>query len=166
VNALKSRRSAAVALLAAAVAAGFGTRAPSRPDLAETAPAPASRFAVDGALATDRASHLVWQRCSVGQRWTEGGCIGVVRQMSWQDAMSQGKQGWRLPTKDELLTLVSASKDIAIDERVFPDMEFNKLWYWTSTRSESSTWYVAFGGGSAHLGVPGDRNSVRLVKGG
>jgi Protein of unknown function (DUF1566) len=164
VNPSKSPRSAALVLLAAA--AGFGSAAPSHSAPAETASASASRFTIDGALATDSASHLVWQRCSVGQRWTEGGCVGVVRQMSWEDAMTQGKNGWRLPTKDELLTLVSASTDIAIDERVFPDMEFNKLWYWTGTRSGSSAWYVAFGGGSAHLGIPGDRNSVRLVKGG
>jgi|ERR1700679_202674 Protein of unknown function (DUF1566) len=125
----------------------------------------AVRFTVDGAEAHDTVTNLTWQRCSVGQHWTRTGCVGVVRQMSWTEAMHQGRNGWRLPTKDELLTLVApAARDPAIDEQVFPDMEINKLWYWSGTEYGSSAWYVAFGSGSAHTAILIDTYAVRLVK--
>jgi len=97
----------------------------------------------------DHQTNLTWQRCSVGQRWKEQlGCVGVIRQMTWQEAMSQATGGWRVPSINELTSLISPTcSNPAINEEVFPDMELDKLWYWTSTDTGSSVWYVAFGTG-------------------
>lgn len=87
--------------------------------------------------------------------------------MSWKEAMSQAAKGWRLPTVDELKTLiVKECSNPAIDEAAFPDMELYKLWYWTSTDTGSSVWYVAFGSGTIHNADRTDLNAVRLVRDG
>jgi len=129
---------------------------------------PSSRYEIKGGEVFDTITHLTWQRCSVGQHWNEHlGCIGVIRQMTWNDAMSQAAGGWRVPTIDELKTLIASDcSSPAINEAVFPDMELYKLWYWTSTDTGSSVWYVAFGGGSVHNADRTDMNALRLVRGG
>lgn len=129
---------------------------------------PSSRFQIKGGEAYDTVTGLTWQRCSVGQHWTEAlGCVGVIRQMSWQEAMARAAGGWRLPTIDELKTLIANNcSNPAINEEVFPDMELYKLWYWTSTDTGTSVWYVAFGSGSVHNADRTDLNAVRLVRSG
>lgn len=129
---------------------------------------PTSRYEIRGGEVYDTLTHLTWQRCSVGQHWTQNlACVGVIRQMSWEAAMSQAGGGWRVPTIDELKTLIAPScSNPAINEEVFPDMELYKLWYWTSTDTGSSVWYVAFGGGSVHNADRSDMNAVRLVRSG
>lgn len=127
-----------------------------------------SRYDIKGAAVFDRLTHLTWQRCSVGQHWNEAlGCVGVIRQMSWKDAMSQAVGGWRLPSVDELKTLIATRcSNPAIDEQAFPDMELYKLWYWSSTDTGNSVWYVAFGTGTVHNADRTDLNAVRLVRSG
>jgi len=127
---------------------------------------PSARYDIRGATVLDSDTGLVWQRCSVGQEWREGrGCIGVIRQMAWDEALQHASDGWRLPTHDELLSLVVAGcRDPAIDETLFPDMELPKLWYWTSTAEGAAVWFVAFGGGTARIANRTDLNSVRLVR--
>lgn len=127
---------------------------------------PADRYHVEAGEVHDVKTGLTWQRCSVGQRWSRTlGCVGVIEQLSWEDAMKQSSERWQLPSKEELSTLVEAScGSPAIDERAFPDMELAKLWYWTRSRDGALAWYVAFGGGSARSGAPLALNSVRLVR--
>lgn len=129
---------------------------------------PSSRYEIRDGEIHDTRTHLIWQRCSVGQRWSgERGCVGVIQQMSWPDAAQQSDRRWRLPTRQELVSLIeSECGSPAIDERAFPDMELTKLWYWTSTREGALVWYVAFGGGTARAGGPLELNSVRLVRSG
>lgn len=127
---------------------------------------PTDRYHVDAGEVHDTRTGLIWQRCSVGQRWSETlGCVGVIKQLSWEDAMKQSNEGWQLPSKEELSTLLEAAcGSPALDERAFPDMELVKLWYWTRSRDGALAWYVAFGGGSARSGGPLALNSVRLVR--
>jgi hypothetical protein len=127
---------------------------------------PTSRYAIKGGEVHDQLTHLTWQRCSVGQHWRqELGCVGVIRQMTWTEAMTQAVAGWRLPTLDELKSLIASNcANPAINEQVFPDMELYKLWYWSSTDTGSSVWYVAFGSGSVHNADRTDLNAVRLVR--
>ena len=155
---------------AAALASGvlleqsaFGSCDASRPSQTLT-----SRYEIHGGEVYDRDTNLTWQRCSVGQHWKEDlGCVGVIRQMGWNDAMSQAAGGWRLPTIDELKTLIAPTcANPAINEEAFPDMELDKLWYWTSTDTGSSVWYVAFGTGSVHNANRTDMSAVRLMRSG
>lgn len=58
----------------------------------------------------DKKSGLTWRRCSLGQTWQKGkGCVGEIelikRKEAEERANSLGK-GWRIPSIDELLTLV------------------------------------------------------------
>ncbi|WP_176718945.1 DUF1566 domain-containing protein, partial [Methylophaga muralis] len=59
----------------------------------------------DGTI-TDTKTNLIWQRCSLGQTWTGETCAGSADGYNWPSAMKQVKDGWRLPTVDELDTLV------------------------------------------------------------
>ena len=134
----------------------------------DDASTPASRYEIKGDEVRDKQSGLVWKRCSVGQHWkNDTGCTGVIRQMTWSDAMHLQLSGWTLPTKEELSTLIAATcKNPAINERIFPDMELTKLWYWTRSEDGASAWYVAFGGGSVRSGGRTELNAVRMVRSG
>ena len=130
---------------------------------------PTSRYAAKAGEVYDKKTDLTWQRCSVGQRWKEGaGCVGVIKQMTWDEAKAQATGGWRLPSKDELTTLLSPTcKHPAINEEVFPDMELDKLWYWTSSENGSFlAWLVDFADGNTNSYDRTDTGSVRLVRGG
>jgi len=154
---------ALLCVYALTIASRAGAVCPDGPD----EDTPASRYAIsDSGEVHDTRTHLIWRRCSVGQRWAgELGCVGVIRQMNWEAAMRASPAGWRLPSKDELSTLVSAAcKNPAINEEVFPDMELTKLWYWTRSESGAAAWYVAFGGGTARIGTRTQLNAVRLVR--
>jgi hypothetical protein len=124
------------------------------------------RYVIDGGEVYDRTTDLTWQRCSVGQRWQgDDGCVGVIKQMTWKDAMGHAREKWHVPTKDELSTLVApACNNPAIDDAAFPDMELNKLWYWSSSEDGASAWYLAFGGGSARTSGRMDLKALRLVR--
>ena len=60
------------------------------------------------------------------------------------------------------------AEEPTIDEVAFPDMDYDKLWYWSSTPSGAEAWHVNF-----DVGVVIDTGyrdevqySVRLVRGG
>jgi len=58
----------------------------------------------------DKKSGLIWRRCSLGIEWQKGkGCVGDVTLLRRSEVEEQirllGKE-WRLPSIDELLTLV------------------------------------------------------------
>ena len=125
-----------------------------------------ARYEIMEGSVLDRRTGLTWNRCSVGQRWTsDNGCVGVIIQMNWTAAMSLNSPDWRVPTSEELRSLVvPGCSNPAIDEALFPDMELTKLWYWTSTTEGLAAFYVAFGSGSVRTATEGQENAVRLVR--
>jgi hypothetical protein len=138
-------------------------------DASQTNQTPISRYVINGGIVYDKKSDLTWQRCSVGQRWVDGvGCEGVIRNMAWTEAMEQAEGDWRVPTTDELLTLVSPScKKPAVNEEAFPNMDLSKLWYWTGTPEGSSyAWFVVFDDASSSSSFRTYEMAVRLVKDG
>ena len=138
-------------------------------DSSQPSRTPTTRYQVRGGEVYDRKTDLTWQRCSIGQRWKDGtGCVGVIKQMSWEEAKGQAGSGWRLPSKDELTTLIAPTcKKPAINEEAFPDMELDKLWYWTSSDNGSFlVWLVNFSDGNSASFDNTDTGSVRLVRGG
>ena len=69
----------------------------------------------DGTI-TDTKTNLTWMRCSLGQTWTGSTCSGdasIHNNQAAQDIAKQthfaGESDWRLPTADELHSLVYCS---------------------------------------------------------
>ena len=69
-------------------------------------------------VVTDSKTGLMWMTCSIGQDWTGGSCSGEVEEYLWSEAVSLAKDknyagysDWRLPTRDELHSIVSCTND-------------------------------------------------------
>lgn len=134
---------------------------------------------------------LVWQRCSIGQSWTGSSCSGRAQSFTWDDAMNQAKDGWRLPTLDELDTLVicsSGQRDPStrpsgryvagvmgecrdnftrptINQLAFPNTPSSL--YWSSlpnTRYSARAWHVGFHNGVVRDNLKSSGGSVRLIR--
>jgi hypothetical protein len=133
-------------------------------DASQPTRTPTARYVIKDGIVYDKKTDLTWQRCSLGQRWeNDVGCVGVIEQITWDEANTKAPQGWRVPTRDELATLVAPTcKQPAINEEVFVDMDLGKLWYWTSTTNdEYLAWLVNFADGQfAHY----DRSDVGALR--
>jgi hypothetical protein len=121
-----------------------------------------SRFtkSEDGKTVTDSVTGLVWSQNTVASDVTFEDAVKAVEALG---------EGWRLPTVDELQTIVDRTKyDPAIDTDAFPDTESD--WYWTSTpcawRPESARWVVSFVIGGVNSDDFSDDACVRAVRGG
>jgi hypothetical protein len=94
------------------------------------------RFRLRGGEAEDTRTKLVWQRCPASTTYSASrGCVGVMRSYTLSDARELGGDGWRLPTKDELLTLVvnrSGGPPLKINQTVFYMGKLSQQ-FWTST---------------------------------
>jgi hypothetical protein len=140
----------------------------------------------DGTI-TDTKTGLMWKRCSEGLSGVN--CEeGKVKKYTWTDAVKRfkdveyaGYADWRLPTIDELKTLVycSTGKDEegdckdgsekpTINRQAFPNTE---QWaYWSGSPDAGASdgaWYVFFNyGGSGAGNRYSGYSAVRLVRGG
>lgn len=134
---------------------------------------------------TGKSTGLTWQKCSVGQTWTGDACSGEATRMSWNDAMKlsnsfAGYNDWRLPTKEELMTLEFCSNekyDLDGSCKNFTDVTRpiiittyfpnTQSVYWSSSPNaynSSNAWLVYFSNGYS---VSYDKYSsyfVRLVR--
>jgi len=149
------------------------------PGVAPTVPTVRFTLHPDGA-ATDTLTGLTWKRCAQGQLWdgttcTEGRAWYMMN--SWDDAMRglqrrpvkfAGHDDWRLPTLDELRTLVDLTcRDPATNVEVFPN---TPSWnFWTAEPSdwnEAYAWRIDFASGreNADLKLTSSFH-IRLVRG-
>ena len=84
------------------------------------------RFELDGGIARDRKTGLVWQRYMAGQvLWTGFGCTGRMEVTTYDETVTLLRDGWRLPNVKELSTLLDeARKRVGqapyINAEVFP----------------------------------------------
>ena len=157
--------------IATGLCAVFGFAAPALAacDTKQPTRTPTDRYVISGGSVYDKKANLTWQRCSVGQSWAEGmGCTGAVKSMVWDDAMKEATGGWRLPSKDELETLMSPTCSYpSINEEAFPNMDLQKLGYWTGTQNDSSNaWQVGFSYGFSSYNSHRNTYAVRLVRSG
>lgn len=128
-----------------------------------------SRYVLDADEVYDKKTDLTWERCSVGQHWSaDAGCVGLVKLMTWADAMRFGGARWRIPSRDELSTLIASECKLpAANEEAFPDMDLKNLWYWTSTESgDYSAWLADFADGHFTAYERTDLGALRLVRSG
>ena len=88
----------------------------------------------DDAVAIDKHTNLVWQRCPLGQVWnkTTSQCDFSVMAKNWKDTLESAPEGWRLPNLKELASLAEyRCSGPALNITVFPNLgNWN---YWTST---------------------------------
>lgn len=126
--------------------------------------AAASRFQAEGDVVTDRATGLVWARCSVGQTWSDGRCEGVPRKFTHNEANEASFAGFRMPALEELKMLISSRcRNPVIDTDAFPGTPPD--WYHTATKKGSFCWFVGFRDGEIGDGPICDSEYlVRLVK--
>ncbi len=146
----------------------------------------------DGTI-TDTKNGLMWKRCSEGLSGVN--CEeGEVEKYKWDDAVKRFKdvkyanyKDWRLPTIDELKTLVYCSSGVkdkdkgtcndnseqpTINQQAFPNTLSS--WYWSRSPDADSSyhaWTVGFvngfsGSGSSDVVNRDNSFVVRLVRGG
>ncbi len=144
----------------------------------------------DGAIIEDLTTGLQWMRCSQGQRWNGVACDGTAAKLTWDEAMRRarvlsfaGKTDWRVPEKEELLTLDYCSsgqpttwndtgafcegdfKRPTIDQAAFPNTP--QMLFWSSsphTYGSGSAWSVNFSSGSVYPYGKSFTRHVRLVR--
>lgn len=149
----------------------------------------------DGTV-TDEKTSLQWMRFCLGQQWYSGTCVGDAAEYTWDAAREAaetlnchggyaGYQDWRLPTKEELLTLVYCSNGKpkiwndtgqsclgdyerpTINLTAFPNSPSSYLWSGSpNTYYSDYAWYVYFGCGNALSNHRYDYFYVRLVRNG
>lgn len=151
----------------------------------------------DDGTVTDVKTGLQWMRCSLGQKWNGANCIDESKTYTWNESLQiakklinhrggyAGYRDWRLPTKDELVTLVYCSSGKpqnwnntqqscdgdferpAIYHAAFPNTQ--SLWFWSASPNVNDlkrAWGVYFGSGSGGFSYKYGEGAVRLVRGG
>lgn len=147
-------------------------------------PTPITIYTPTNDTVFDEKTGLRWQRCSVGMIWhKDNRCLGKPRKFTFEQARrlniwSSGplvewielNSMWRVPTKNELQTLVDMTQEtFKINTKFFPDINENTHSFWTSDmHSGGQAWYTDFRGGYTGF-ISGDhidsgrKLNVRLV---
>ncbi len=137
------------------------------------------KFFVQDGIATDTETGLTWLRFAHGQQWETGTVTGEAEVRNWDNAMKipsefnrigyAGCNDWRVPTIDELKTLIDKERGEErnfIDVNVFPK---NGAYFWSSSPyadGSNYAWVVGFDyGSSVSNGKYGGNYNVRLVRG-
>jgi len=139
-------------------------------------------ISADEQTVTDTRTRLVWKRCVEGRRYLMKACLGdtrLVEPASLEHFMTQEAipSGWRLPTSDELGTIIEArypppenKLEFHYDADVFPPPLIEEgLYYWLGDSSGAASgavtgWYTFEGALLGH-GFSGSAPAhVRLVR--
>ena len=139
----------------------------------------------DQEIVEDIRTKLQWQRCSLGQTWNGATCAGEATKYQWDEARRAASAGWRLPTKDELASLIYCSSGEpaywkptsaackgaysrpTIWSAAFPHTPAN--WFWSSSPGADGAddaWRVHFYYGYVYRSYKANAGYVRLVRGG
>jgi hypothetical protein len=135
----------------------------------------------DGTV-THNKTGLMWQRCSVGQKWTGTTCGGMVEgigsDLNYDQALKKqgqyfaGYSDWRVPRVDELYSIVEhenldPSITPAVNYEIFPNTPTNYFWSASPYSSNSGFgWIVDFTLGVNFYSTKAGNAAIRLVRGG
>ncbi len=131
----------------------------------------------DGTV-THSPTGLTWKRCAEGQIWTGSTCTGTASTYTWDQANAltgvvtfAGQSDWRLPSLDELQSLVDYTKTTNTKNlTMFPASQSSVFWSNSPHAYPSHSYYawgVDFHFGSAYGSYHrSGYNAVRLVRGG
>jgi hypothetical protein len=114
---------------------------PQCSDLLRDTPFPAHMQTDTKGSVLDKESGLRWYRCSAGQRFSNGQCVGDALQLSQAEAMAyaeefsrRANQAWRVPSVSDMQTLsLSGCLNPILHTEVFPGILVEN--YWTSSAS-------------------------------
>ena len=120
-----------------------------------------SQFFEEGRFVRDVRNNITWYRCTLGQVWNSDTktCSGETVRLSQDEitvAVQQAEQQlggqWRLPTKDELESLICVECDPPkIRQKYFPNIEREAYWSGTKNRwNRRMYWSVNFMTGHAY----------------
>ena len=115
----------------------------------------------DGTV-TDTSTGLMWQQATAPNTYDWYKAISYCESLSFA-----GYTDWRLPTIDEIKSLLDTRWLPTIDHSYFPDTAAS--WYWSSTTSAYYTpyaWYVNFSDGDVYGNDKNGSNYVRAVRSG
>ena len=131
------------------------------PSVVGSAPSAGPRFTLDGDTVRDVESGLIWTRNTIpgGRRkWVDAKKVA-------EECRAGGFTDWRLPTIQELLSIVDYERSEPSSDPVF---ECESSWYWTSTPYTSlpsaCAWGVDFAYGFSAWYDQGGEGFVRAVR--
>lgn len=125
----------------------------------------------------DTQTGLSWMRCPIGMSWANNACKNLANRVTWDSANTAiaelnsgagfaGKKDWRLPTFDELKTLMEKKCfEPAINSKIFPNTPYTG--FWSSTEEPGyrhGAWLVYFRHGGEYMGNKEQTWAVRAVR--
>lgn len=112
----------------------------------------------------DNQTGLVWQRCALGQRWTGVSCSGRASVYMARSVTSLlSSQGYRVPTIQELQTLVEPNCTPSINQWAFPNTQQGEYWSETPDAKRSNVFLTIDFASGRQLSSWGDNG--RMVRG-
>lgn len=129
------------------------------------------QYVINEDVVTDAKTGLMWSRCSLGQTYSNGDCIGIASDLTYEEALNKsvtfrvgGYEDWRLPNIKELGSIVHRGCFApSINERAFPDTPSNP--YYSNTPYDAATPYIInFADGTELLDITIKVRNIRFVR--
>jgi hypothetical protein len=140
---------------------------------------PTERFSDNGdGTVTDDVAQLMWMRCSAGQTWSNGTCVGEAALYEWQGAQELAAatnasgawffSDWRVPKLRELAMIAERQcENPRINLAIFPNTPPRVFWT-DSMRPEEGfedhAYALSFGPEGVQHEAKAERHAVRLVR--